>query len=153
MDRNDHEVIIQEQDHQERLNLEREEFLLAYKRASPGPRARRGEENSYESIMGWTTIDQKDAKKFCPPDAYIWKTNLKRGWAGEVRPYAAISETTAHQTPLEAMLVLLRRLWKRHNKKNRVFPLEQSPVPGLFPPLPQAAPASGASASSKSKKS
>ncbi len=44
------------------------------------------------------------------------------GWMGHFPPYKRLQEHTRYQSPSEAMFALIR-----------IFPLDQSPVPGLFP--------------------
>ena len=135
MDRQDHEVITHEQDFQERRIAERDDFALSYQRASVGVAGKRMRchDETYPDGNQWTEITQQEAKKYIPDDCYVWKTNTKQGWGGHCPPYKNISESTVRQIPREAMFALVRRLWMQHNKKHRIFPLEQSPAPNLFP--------------------
>ena len=160
VDVNDRNVINQEKN---ALNSDIDEFnglleqyRLALTRAQPA--AERSSHVVQEPLPD--AILQKDAKKYAPPGATIWKCSRTKGWAGHYPPLKRCSAPQHKYGDERACLVqMLKMLWHQHLWMLSL-PKSACPIRGLLsddgdvtlevPSLPAEPPGESAASSSSS---
>ena len=58
-----------------------------------------------------STIPQKEAKKYIPPNTYIWRGLQRCEWCGHCRPYKRCKASWLQYGEAEALRVMIRMLW------------------------------------------
>lgn len=84
-------------------------------RASAMPAARKASKAVKKPLAFPFHLDQKDAKLFAPPDASIWRADVRVAWHGHQTGKSRISESFAsHGSSESALKALLQHLWRSH---------------------------------------
>jgi len=91
-----------------------------------------------------STIPQPEAKKFLPPNAFIWRALQRGEWAGHLKPYPRCSARWSDHTEQGALRVVLRKLWRQHFELSGLAEAD-CPIEGLFCEEPAQGPAAASS--------
>ena len=75
-------------------------------------------------------MPQAEAKRFLPPDAHVWRSNVRGGWHFQVGNHPRGSENWAGSS-YRALMEVMRRAWVLWLSGERL-PLSACPIPGLF---------------------
>ena len=78
-----------------------------------------------------STIPQKQAKKFIPPNCQIWRGVVQSRWCFHCPPYTRISEPWNRGGEQVALKAILKRGWRQYLELNALDD-EDCPILGLF---------------------
>lgn len=73
-------------------------------------------------------MPQREAKKFLPPDAFLWQNRTDQAWCARLPP---VSRSVARHGPDMALRLVLSHVWRQHCTKQGI-PLSDAGVAGLI---------------------
>ena len=78
-------------------------------------------------------LSQKEAKRYMPPDSYLWRANKKGCWCARVLPHRSRSESWSKHDgdSTAAMLCVARNSWETW-LADRGLPTSHCPIKGIF---------------------
>ncbi|CAK0797975.1 unnamed protein product [Prorocentrum cordatum] len=136
LDQHDHDTAKQQIHAAETSVKAHEEFteefeakLLELARAKAGGKKPKVGAGKTEKIP--TTLTQKEAKKYLPPGASIWRGFSRGEWMGHMPPYRRVSAPWSKHTEAGAMRVVLKKVWIQYLAKE-VKDRSHCPWPELF---------------------
>ena len=79
-------------------------------------------------------MPQQDAKRWIPPNSYIWRSNDRGAWMLHVvgRPRISASWTAFGGNSFQAMMDVVKRGWLMFMEDNEMH-VKDCPLPDLFP--------------------
>jgi ribosomal protein L7/L12 len=112
MDQADHGKIKEAQKSGQETLSQKDSFAAEYVAKRVSIRAAAKEKIGLPKQVKFPTgIDQKDAKKFLPPDTNIWRGLVRREWCGHCPPRKRIQSPWSEYTEEGAMIQIIRTLW------------------------------------------
>ena len=142
LDIHDHQTLYDEQKTARSLQTDREIYAEDYRKQRMTLHPPKGKAKAKAKGRGKgkplsiampppSTIPHADAKKYIPPTSSIWRGVVRGQWCGHCPPYARISEPWRRASEANALLVVVRKLWRQYLEINALG-IESCWVENLF---------------------
>ena len=110
---------------------EAEEKIAAKDKSKAKPKPKGKTEKPRMDLAKLTSIDQRDAKVFMPPQGYLWKNNTDSSWCARCPPFPPLQRSWRCHGQLTSLKFVISAAWWQWCRLNGVK-WEDAPVVGLL---------------------